>query len=63
MSGQMESATPHKRRAADFWTYFAGPTASNLGSSFTLFALPLLVYKLTGSSLNLAITTAANMLP
>lgn len=51
------------RRMADFWTFFVGQTASNLGTSFTLFALPLLVYKLTGSSLNLAITTAADMLP
>lgn len=63
MSSRMESGAPGKRRAADFWIFFVGQTASNLGTSFTLFALPLLVYKLTGSSLNLAITTAADMLP
>jgi MFS family permease len=61
--GRMESAAPNERRAADFWIFFVGQTASNLGTSFTLFALPLIVYKLTQSSLNLAITTAADMLP
>lgn len=40
-----------------------GQTISNLGSSVTLFALPLLVYKLTGSALNLGITGAVSMLP
>jgi MFS family permease len=59
----MESGAPVQRRAADFWTFFVGQTASNLGTSFTLFALPLLVFKLTRSPLNLAITTAADMLP
>lgn len=59
------SATPAPRHrlSRDFWTFWTGQTISNLGTSFTLFALPLLVYKLTGSALNLAITTAANMLP
>lgn len=47
----------------DFWKFWTGQTISNLGSSFTVFALPLLVYKLTGSALNLAITTAATYLP
>jgi len=63
MSSVGTSAGQGQRRAADFWTFFVGQTASNLGTSFTLFALPLLVFKLTGSSLNLAITTAADMLP
>src|SRR5262249_17292948 len=52
-----------ERRQGDFWLFFVGQTVSNLGTSFTLFALPLLVYKLTGSPLNLAVTTAAEMLP
>jgi MFS family permease len=57
-------AAPAKRRlSADFWKFWSGQTLSNLGSSITLFALPLLVYKLTGSALNLGISTAANMLP
>src|SRR5579864_5196637 len=48
---------------SDFWKYWTGQTISNLGSSVTLFALPLLVYKLTGSALNLGIATAATFLP
>ncbi|HEX9133875.1 MAG TPA: MFS transporter [Ktedonobacteraceae bacterium] len=51
------------RLNSDFWKYWTGQTISNLGSSVTLFALPLLVYKLTGSALNLGITTAAEFLP
>src|SRR5258708_9401154 len=48
---------------SDCWKYWTGQTISNLGSSITLFALPLLVYKITGSALNLGITTAAEFLP
>ena len=51
------------RLSSDFWKYWTGQTISNLGSSVTLFALPLLVYKLTGSALNLGISAAANFLP
>ena len=40
-----------------------GQTISTLGSSFTSFALPLLIFKLTGSPLNLALTVVANVLP
>lgn len=47
----------------DFWIFFGGETVSNLGSSFTIFALPLLVFKLTGSALNLAAASAAETLP
>lgn len=47
----------------NFWKYWTGQTISNLGSSVTLFALPLLVYKLTGSALNLGLQSAAEMLP
>jgi predicted MFS family arabinose efflux permease len=47
----------------DFWWYFGGQLTSQVGSSFTLFALPLLVFKLTHSATNLAITTAANFVP
>jgi MFS family permease len=52
-----------QRLSPDFWKFWTGQTVSNLGSSFTFFALPLLVYKLTGSALNLAITTAAEFVP
>src|SRR5437763_7904704 len=54
---------PTSKFNSDFWKYWTGQTISNLGSSITLFALPLLVYKLTGSALNLGITTAATFLP
>src|SRR5437763_14078458 len=46
-----------------FWKYWTGQTISNLGSSITLFALPLLVYKLSGSALDLGIAAAATFLP
>ena len=47
----------------DFWKFWAGQTISQLGGSFTAFAIPLLVYKLTGSSVSLAIGTVAYFLP
>jgi Transmembrane secretion effector len=47
----------------DFWLFWSGLTVSELGTAFTLFALPLLVFELTGSALNLAIATAASFLP
>ncbi len=55
-------ATPRKFNL-NFWKYWTGQTISNLGSSITIFALPLLVYKLSGSALNLGISSAADMLP
>src|SRR4030088_2238162 len=51
------------RLSNEFWKFWLGQTISNLGTSFTAFALPLMVFKLTGSALNLAITTAATYLP
>jgi MFS family permease len=54
---------PKQRLSADFWKFWTGQTISNLGSSVTLFALPLLVFRLTGSALNLGITTAAEISP
>jgi MFS family permease len=51
------------RLSGDFWKFWTGQTISNLGSSFTLLALPLVVFKLTGSAINLAITTTAFFLP
>ncbi len=55
--------TPAKKLNSDFWKYWTGQTISNLGSSVTLFALPLLVYQMTGSAINLGISGAANFLP
>src|SRR5436309_4486759 len=62
-TGNQNIPQPTSRLNSDFWKYWTGQTVSNLGSSITLFALPLLVYKLTGSALNLGITTAATFLP
>jgi MFS family permease len=52
-----------ERLSLDFWKFWGGQTISNLGSSFTGFALPLLVFKLTHSALNLGATTAAYFVP
>jgi MFS family permease len=55
---------PAQRRfSVDFWKFLFGQTVSNVGSSFTMFVLPLLVYKLTGSALNLAIIAAVEYVP
>lgn len=47
----------------DFKLYFASQVVSQLGSSFTFFALPLLVFTLTGSATDLALTTVATFVP
>ena len=49
--------------SGDFGLFWLGQTISNLGSSFTLFALPLLVFKLTGSPLNLGVAAAMEFVP
>jgi MFS family permease len=51
------------RLGSDFWKFWSGQTISTLGSSFTSFAFPLLIFTLTGSSLNLALTVVATVLP
>ncbi len=63
MQSKLPNLTPQGGLNLDFWKFWAGQTISNLGSSFTAFALPLLIYKLTGSALNLALATAAAFLP
>src|SRR5262245_24724101 len=64
MEDSMTTSTASKHRLTlDFWKFWAGQTISNLGSSITLFALPLLVFKLTGSALDLGISTATSFLP
>jgi MFS family permease len=57
------SQEPRRRVSADFLKFWCGQTVSNLGSSVTIFALPLLVFKLTGSPLNLGATSATSFLP
>ncbi|HEX8928609.1 MAG TPA: MFS transporter, partial [Actinomycetota bacterium] len=61
--GTGEQPVPRGRFSADLAKFWAGQTISNLGSSVTLFALPLLVFKLTGSPLNLGATSATSFLP
>lgn len=60
----VRSSSVLKTRAKnDFWKFWTGQTISTLGSSFTSFALPLLMFKLTGSALPLALTVTATVLP
>jgi hypothetical protein len=47
----------------DYWLFWVGFAVSSLGSAFTGFALPLLIFKLTGSAVNLGLATAINYLP
>lgn len=55
--------TESKGLNLDFWKFWSGQVVSVLGSSFTQFAIPLLIFKLTHSALNLAISMAATFLP
>lgn len=59
------AAAPAERPAprSDFWLFLSGQALSRLGSSFTTFALPLLVFFQTGSALDLGIAAAAAILP
>src|SRR5258708_19013539 len=57
------TAARSRRLSADFKRFWVGQTISHLGSSFTQFATPLLVFKLTHSPVNLGIATAANFIP
>ena len=47
----------------DFWKFWTGETISSFGNSITQFALPLLVFKLTGSAVSLGIAFAMFGLP
>jgi MFS family permease len=47
----------------DFTKFWIGQTISNLGSSFTQWAVPLLVFELTHSAVNLGAAVAASFLP
>ena len=48
---------------ADFWKFWTGETVSNFGNSITQFALPLLIFKLTGSAVSLGVGFAMFGLP
>jgi MFS family permease len=47
----------------DFWKFWTGQVISVLGTSFTQFAVPLLIFQLTHSAVNLALTMAAEFVP
>ncbi len=49
--------------SSDFWKYWGGQVISSFGSSFTSFAIPLLIFKLTNSAINLSLSFVVNMLP
>src|ERR1700728_3624090 len=56
-------AAGRARLGRDFWLYFSGQAVSQLGGSFTMFAMPLLVFKLTHSATNLSWTTVSEFVP
>jgi MFS family permease len=65
-SGRRTHQVPAGGRARlgrDFWFYFSGQAVSQLGGSFTTFALPLLVFNLTHSATNLALAAVAEFVP
>lgn len=47
----------------DFQLFFGGQILSQLGSAVTVLLLPIIVFELTGSALNLGITAAAEYVP
>src|SRR5215471_13209161 len=51
------------RRASDFWIFWTGQVISQIGSTLTATALPLLVFKLSGSALDLGLASAATWVP
>jgi MFS family permease len=57
------SPTSRPRMSRDFRLFWSGQVISVLGTSFTQFAEPLLVYHLTHSAVNLGIDMAVSMLP
>src|SRR5438105_13082023 len=52
-----------RRRAGDFWIFWTGQTISQIGSALSSTALPLLVFKLSGSALDLGLASAATWVP
>jgi VIT1/CCC1 family predicted Fe2+/Mn2+ transporter len=54
---------PQRTPGSAFWTYWTGQTISTFGSSITTVVLPLLIFQLTHSALNLSFTVVASVLP
>ena len=63
MPDDLATDKPEHKLSTNFWLLWTGQAISALGSSFTGFALPLLVYNLTGSAIYLAYATAAYFVP
>ncbi len=59
----VDSSRSKQRFSSDFWKFWAGQTISSFGSSVSGFAIPLLIFKLTGSSVSLAFSMAISILP
>src|SRR5436853_5625774 len=51
------------RTAGDFWIFWTGQTTSQIGSALTGTVLPLLVFKLSDSALDLGLASAATWVP
>lgn len=47
----------------DFWTFWTGQVISTLGTSFTGLAIPLLIYRLTHSAVDLGVSMAVAAVP
>ncbi len=62
-SRPMNTTASIQKSRSDFWKFWTGQTISSFGSSFTGFALPLLIFKLTNSPVNLALTVATSVIP
>lgn len=59
----VSSPVTESQARMDFWKFWFGQTISALGSSLNSFALPLLIFRLTGSSVHLALTLTAITFP
>lgn len=57
MASDIAGGQPSRGPSRDFWIFWVGQAVSNLGTSFSQLALPLLVYKLTGSALRACLLT------
>jgi MFS family permease len=63
MNNSTMQRPPVESAGSDFSIFWMGQTISNFGNAVTLLVIPLLIFKLTGSALNLAIGSAAVFLP
>ncbi len=63
ITGARGSTDREPTASRDFRVFLAGRTVSAFGTALTRFGLPLLVYQLTGSPVNLAVAAVATNLP